>query len=79
MGLLALWYSKLSHCLRHLHPMWALVQLLAAPLPIWLPAKAPRKAVEDGPVIDPYTHGGDLVGVPGSWVQPLSSFEDENQ
>lgn len=38
-------YRKVSCCLQHRHPLWALVILL----PFQLPANVTRKAAEDGP------------------------------
>lgn len=64
---LVLWNSRLSHHLRCRHPTGALVGVLAAPLPIQLPANSSEKAVGDGP--SPWilaTHVGDQNGVPGS-------------
>uniref|UniRef100_G1SD06 Uncharacterized protein n=1 Tax=Oryctolagus cuniculus TaxID=9986 RepID=G1SD06_RABIT len=47
-GGLAPSHGGLSHRLQHQHPVWALVQVPAAPLLIQLPANAPGKAAEAG-------------------------------
>lgn len=40
---LMLWYSKLSCCRQHRHPMWMLARVPASPLPIQFSADAPGR------------------------------------
>lgn len=64
---LALWHNKLRLHLQHLHYIWELVQVLAAPLPIQRPANTYEKA--DDPSTS-CTYVENLEEVPGSWLKP---------
>lgn len=55
-----IWNNRLRHCLQGQHPLWGMDIALAAPIPIHFPANTPREVVEDGPIIGPFTHPGEL-------------------